>query len=552
MGIGMLLDMAGSAHPDRVAVGSLREDGPVPLTYADLARVAAGGAEVLHDAKARHVVHVGVNGPLFPALLFASAHAGLPITPLNYRLSPAQLTDLVGDLDGAVVVADAAYLDALSGCPAPVVAGQEWMAAAATAGAGRTSPSREDDDAPAVVLFTSGTTSRPKGVVLRHSHLVGYVLQTVDFAAADESDAILVSVPPYHIAGIGSVLSNVYAGRRMVHLPDFDAARWLDLVRSEAVTQAMLVPTMLSRIVDHLDDCADGRDAGAPSLRSVAYGGARMPETVLARALAAFPDAGFTNAYGLTETSSTIAVLGPEDHRAALAATDPAVRARLGSAGRFVPGVEGQVRGGELWVRGPQVSGEYLGSGSTLDEFGWFPTRDRARIDAEGYLFIEGRADDTIIRGGENIAPAEIEDVLIHHPAVREVAVVGTPDEQWGQRITAAVVPAVAGTAAGTTTGTAAADSELAEELRSFVRARLRGSRTPDEVVFREALPYTATGKLLRRQLAAELTGGPVGEPDREPGGAPDAEPDGELTQPAAESASLPDVAAPNTAATTP
>ncbi|MEU8132964.1 class I adenylate-forming enzyme family protein [Streptodolium elevatio] len=498
MGIGMLLDMAGSAHPDRVAVGSLREDGPVPLTYADLARIAVGGADVLHEAKARHVVHVGVNGPLFPALLFASAHAGLPITPLNYRLSPAQLADLVGDLDGAVVVADAAYLEALSDCPAPVVAGHDWMAAAAKAGAGSTNPSREDDDAPAVVLFTSGTTSRPKGVVLRHSHLVGYVLQTVDFAAADEDDAILVSVPPYHIAGIGSVLSNVYAGRRMVHLPDFDAARWLDLVRSEAVTQAMLVPTMLSRIVDHLD----GRDADAPSLRAVAYGGARMPETVLARALAAFPDAGFTNAYGLTETSSTIAVLGPEDHRAAFAATDPAVRARLGSAGRFVPGVEGQVRDGELWVRGPQVSGEYLGSGSTLDEFGWFPTRDRARIDADGYLFIEGRADDTIIRGGENIAPAEIEDVLIHHPAVREVAVVGTPDEQWGHRITAAVVPAATG---GGAAAAAAADGELAEELRAFVRGRLRGSRTPDEIVFREALPYTPTGKLLRRQLAAEL-----------------------------------------------
>lgn len=496
MGIGMLLDMAGSAHPDRVAVGSSGEDGPVPLTYADLARIAAGGAQVLRDAKARHVVHVGVNGPLFPALLFASAHAGLPITPLNYRLSPAQLVDLVGDLEGAVVVADAAYLDALSGCPAPVVAGHEWLADANRAGAGATAPSREDDDAPAVVLFTSGTTSRPKGVVLRHSHLVGYILQTVEFASADETDAILVSVPPYHIAGIGSVLSNIYAGRRMVHLPDFDAARWLDLVRSEAITQAMLVPTMLARIVDRLD----GRAADAPSLRAVAYGGARMPETVLARALDAFPEAGFTNAYGLTETSSTIAVLGPDDHRAALASTDPAVRRRLGSAGRFVPGVEGEIRDGELWVRGPQVSGEYLGSGSTLDEFGWFPTRDRAHIDADGYLFIEGRADDTIIRGGENIAPAEIEDVLIHHPAVREVAVVGMPDEQWGQRITAVVVPTEAG-------AVSAAAGELTDVLRAFVRERLRGSRTPDEIVVREALPYTPTGKLLRRQLAAELTG---------------------------------------------
>ncbi|MGR6998124.1 class I adenylate-forming enzyme family protein [Yinghuangia aomiensis] len=338
------------------------------------------------------------------------------------------------------------------------------------------------------MLFTSGTTSRPKGVVLRHDNLVGYVLQTVEFASAADDDAILVSVPPYHVAGVGGVLSNLYAGRRMVHLPDFDAERWLRLVRGEAVTQAMVVPTMLARIVDALD----GGEANAPALRGIAYGGARMPATVLAAALAAFPDAGFTNAYGLTETSSTIAVLGPDEHRAAFVSEDPAVRRRLGSAGRFVPGVEGAVRDGELWVRGPQVSGEYLGTGSVLDDDGWFPTRDRAHIDADGYLYIEGRADDTIIRGGENIAPAEIEDVLIHHPAVREVAVVGMPDDQWGQRITAAVVPA-----AGQTVD--------AEELRAYVRAQLRGSRTPDDVVVREALPYTPTGKLLRRQLAIEL-----------------------------------------------
>jgi acyl-CoA synthetase (AMP-forming)/AMP-acid ligase II len=479
VGIGMLLDMTVSAHPDRVAVGS----GAEGLSYADLARLAGGGAAYLRDAGARHVVHVGVNGPLFPALLFASAHAGIPLTPLNYRLSGVQLLDLIDDLDGALVVADEAYLGVLGDCAAPVVSGADWLAAAR---ASEPMASGEDEKTPAVVLFTSGTTSRPKGVVLRHEHLVGYILQTVDFGSAEESDAILVSVPPYHIAGIGSVLSNVYAGRRIVHLPDFDAARWLDLVRAEHITQAMLVPTMLARIVDHLD----GGPADAPSLRALAYGGARMPATVLAKALEAFPDAGFTNAYGLTETSSTIAVLGPEDHRAAFASADPVIRQRLGSAGRFVPGIEGVVRAGELWVRGPQVSGEYLGTGSVLDRDGWFPTRDRARIDADGFVYIEGRADDTIIRGGENIAPAEIEDVLIHHPAVREVAVIGLPDEQWGQRITAVVV---------------AEQPVSDDELKAYVRERLRGSRTPDDIVLRDDLPYTATGKLLRRQLAAEL-----------------------------------------------
>jgi acyl-CoA synthetase (AMP-forming)/AMP-acid ligase II len=229
-----------------------------------------------------------------------------------------------------------------------------------------------------------------------------------------------------------------------------------------------------------------------------------MPATVLERALRLFPAAGFVNAYGLTETSSTIAVLTAEDHREALGSDDPEVRARLTSAGRPVPGIDVEVRGddgrpaagdeaGELWVRGPQVSGVYEGIGSVLDADGWFPTRDRARVDSGGYLFIEGRADDTIIRGGENIAPAEIEDVLIRHPALRDAAVVGVPDEEWGERIVAAVVPLEG----------ALAD---ADEIRAFVRARLRGSRTPDDIVIRDSLPYTPTGKLLRREIVADLS----------------------------------------------
>lgn len=229
-----------------------------------------------------------------------------------------------------------------------------------------------------------------------------------------------------------------------------------------------------------------------------------MPRAVLERGLELFPTTGFVNAYGLTETSSTIALLGPEDHRNAIASADPAIRARLSSAGRMVPGMEAQIRDengkpvqagevGELWVRGPQVSGEYQGIGSVLDAEGWFPTRDRAYLDNDGYLFIEGRTDDTIIRGGENIAPREIEDVLASHPSVREIAVVGLPDEEWGERIAAAIVP---------TEGSSAS----AEEIRAWVRSRLRGSRTPDDVFFVDDLPKTDTGKVIRRELIAQLS----------------------------------------------
>jgi acyl-CoA synthetase (AMP-forming)/AMP-acid ligase II len=261
----------------------------------------------------------------------------------------------------------------------------------------------------------------------------------------------------------------------------------------------MVVPTMLARIVDLIGD----GDCEAPALKLISYGGARMPRPVLQRALHVFPGADFVNAYGLTETSSTIALLGPADHREAFNSDDPLVRNRLGSIGRPVPGIEVQIRDeagepvtdgcvGALWVRGAQVSGEYREQGSALDADGWFHTRDLARADTDGYLFIEGRADDTIIRGGENISPAEIEDVLIHHPGVREVAIIGLPDDEWGEKTCAVVVRQPGATPA-------------ADDLRNYVRERLRGSRTPDLIVWRDELPHTPTGKLLRRELVTEF-----------------------------------------------
>ncbi|WP_459976628.1 class I adenylate-forming enzyme family protein, partial [Mycobacterium avium] len=198
-----------------------------------------------------------------------------------------------------------------------------------------------------------------------------------------------------------------------------------------------------------------------------------------------------------------VSVLTPEDHRVSFDSSDEAVRRRLGSVGRPIPGIEVQIRDpdgapllagrtGELFVRGEQVSGRYAELGSVLDPAGWFATNDIARLDDGGYLFIGGRSDDTIIRGGENIAPAEIEAALVEHPQVRQVAVVGADDAEWGQIIVAVVV---------------AADGATPDpaELREFVRNTLRGSRTPDRIVFRDELPTTPTGKVLRRQVIAEL-----------------------------------------------
>jgi acyl-CoA synthetase (AMP-forming)/AMP-acid ligase II len=473
-----LLDMAATALPDRVALGR-KSTG---TTYSTLLAGARTGAALLRERGAEDVIYLGANGPALPVALFAAAWAGVPFVPLNYRLSREKRDALLAKHPKALVIVDGVPPDDVDAMTTAA-----WLTITAEPGP-ETAPWSDDPEAVAVLLYTSGTTAEPKAAILRQRHLVSYLFGAVDFGAADERDAALVSVPPYHVAGVANLLSNMYAGRRLVYLESFSPQDWLACVRGEKITHALVVPTMLARITDHLAGAA-----AVPTLRTLAYGGAKMPTPVLERAIRLFPAVDFVNAYGLTETSSTIAVLGPDDHRAALGG-DPVARSRLGSVGRLLPDIEVQVRAGELYVRGPQVSGEYLGGGSGCDEDGWFATRDRGWVDEDGYLFVEGRADDTIIRGGENIAPAEIEDVLLEHDAVAEAVVVGVPDEHWGQDIAAAVVLRLGHRVDET-------------ELREWVRARLRSSKTPALIVFRTELPQTATGKIVRRLVRADLGG---------------------------------------------
>ena len=483
MNIATLLDMAADTMPDRIAVVC----GAESLTYAALAAAARAAASNLQGSGATRLAYLAENSLAAPVALFAAALAGVPYVPVNYRLTQPEIAALLARIAPARLV----------GAPATAVPGIEALTPAAflaAAGGAEVAPP-EDERAIAVELFTSGTTGTPKAAILRHGHLMAYILGSVDFMSAAEEDAALITVPPYHIAGISAVLSSVYAGRRMVQLPAFDPAAWLALARQHQVTNAFLVPTMLQRVVEYLH--ARGESASVPSLRAVAYGGGKMPLPVIERAMELFPGVDFTNAYGLTETSSTICLLGPEDHRAAFAAADPAARRRLASVGRPLPAVELEIRdeagavlgaqeAGLVFVRGPQVAGEYHGLGSQLDPQGWFPTKDRGWVDAEGYLFLDGRADDVIVRGGENISPGEIEAVLLGHPAVAEVAVVAMPDAEWGEAVAAAVVLKPGAVAS-------------ASALQDVVRAALRSSRVPQAIRFVPELPYNETGKLLRR-----------------------------------------------------
>jgi len=475
MNIYLILQMANEAMGYREAIIC----GDTRLTFEELgqmAKVVAG-----HIEPGEKLALLTEADPSYPAALFGAALAGTQFVPLNYRLSKEQLdgqmkriapskliTGKTVSVDGMECVS---YGMILSGDPLE-------------------SPAPDIEGAVAVELFTSGTTGEPKSAILRHSNLMAYIFGTVEFMSAEEEEAALLTVPPYHIAGIAAVLSSTYAGRRMVQLPNFTPEGWITLARKESVTNAFLVPTMLQRIVD----CAGGR-LDLPALRNVAYGGGKMPRSTIEKAMALLPDVNFTNAYGLTETSATICMLDPDDHRAAYGSDDPAIKRRLSSAGKPIPSIDLQIRSEEgaicdveetglVWVRGDQVSGEYKGLGSQLDAEGWFLTKDRGFVDADGYLFIDGRADDVIVRGGENISPGEIEDVLRTHAEVKDVAAVAVADTEWGEAVGVAIV---------------CPDSVDDAELCELVRSNLRSSRVPSVIKRMDELPYNETGKLLRR-----------------------------------------------------
>lgn len=497
MNISLVLQMAVDAEPERI--GLVCEGRR--WSYRALLQAAQAAATDIQSSRSSHVALLDESSEAAAIALFGAALAGVPYVPLNYRLADPDLGALLSRIAPAYIVGDAQRIERLGpGSGHRIRERTGFLAGVAKSEA--VSSGEEPPEGIAVQLFTSGTTAAPKAALLRHGNLLSYILGTVEFGAASEQEAALVSVPPYHIAGIAALLSSVYAMRRIVLLPAFDPDHWLRLAASERATHAFLVPTMLGRVIGRLDA---GASADLSAMRAVAYGGGRMPTELIERALELFPDTDFTNAYGLTETSSTIALLGPEEHRAARASAEPDVRARLGSVGRPLPTVQVEIRDeegrplpagerGEIYVRGEQVSGEYR-ERSALDAEGWFPTRDAGWLDAEGYLFLAGRADDVIVRGGENISPGEVEDALLAHPAIADAAAVAVPSAEWGEAVGIAIVIRPGHVA----------PSE--EELRALIKNRLRSSRVPERIAFVDALPYNEMGKLLRREVRGLFKG---------------------------------------------
>ena len=499
MNLALVLDLVADTFGDRTAI----VDGSGSVTYDELRQLARAAAAELIAAESGTVAFADVSSRAVPVALFGAAWAGASYAPLNFRLPASSLLTQLDRLDDPFCVAGDVLAEEFGAERALTHVTGQWLSSLD----GVTPP--EDPypaapERPAIVLFTSGSSGAPKAALLTHENLLSYILETVEFGAADEDEALVLAAPPFHIAGVAAVLSSVYSGRRLLALPAFSADSWIDLASSQGATHAFLVPTMLARIVQTLE--ADPSRA-VPTLRSISYGGARMAAPILERALALFPDVNFVNAYGLTETSSTIAVLGPEDHRLAFTSDEPKLRRRLESVGRPLPGIEVQIiddagvavadgTSGLVRLRGAQVGGTYLDTESSLEDGGWLVTGDVGSLDDDGYLFIEGRADDVIIKGGENLSPSEIEDSLLRHPLVVAVAVVGVADPEWGECVGASVV--MAG-------DNGELDGTVEDVLRNWVKGQLGSLKAPTHIEIVEELPMTATGKVLRREVRARF-----------------------------------------------
>ncbi len=442
---------------------------------AELLAHAAGAADWLDSVgvpRGRSVPALVVTSLAATALLLGGAGSGRPLAPVGPRLTTRELAACLGQHDSPVVVAEEQYAEAAR--EATSTTGQRVEVVPTFAPSRRVlglDPSAEEL---ALIMHTSGTSGVPKMVPVRQDRLAARVRNSVPLTGLGPGSVYATMAPFEHIAGVGNVLNTLATGATLAGAPRFTPEAWAGL-GSFGVTHALLVPTMVEILLPlGLIEL--------PTLRMLQYGGSPIHPDTLATLFERLPGVSLVQVYGTTE-GSPLAFLGPEDHRAAVSGAPEL----LLSNGRAAPETEVRIDEadaegiGEVWARAPHVH--------RTEADGWLHTGDLGRIDERGYLFLVGRKGDRIVRGGENVDPVEVEQVLVQHPSVAEAAVVGVPDRRMGEVVVAYVV------------GSDGAGPPFAEELRRFARESLAGFKVPQRVVVVDELPKTASGKVLRRRL---------------------------------------------------
>jgi acyl-CoA synthetase (AMP-forming)/AMP-acid ligase II len=487
-----------SERPDTVATshaGTAR-------TWAELARRVRQVAAALRAdgiGPGDRVAVLDLNHPSCLEITLACAQIGAANAVVNFRLAPPEIIYVINDAQARLLFVGPEFAGAVEQIREKLPSVErviavpdgyeEWISAHEPDRA--VHPARPEDCF--VQLYTSGTTGFPKGAMLTHAGMMAHAANVAADFELDADAIVQVAMPLFHVGGTSYALLAVSCGARMeiMRLPDPTAI--LDMIERDRITHTFLVPALLGAIVQ----VPGAADRDYSSLRALSYGASPMPLPVLRACLKLFPGV-MHQVYGMTEACGVVSSLGPDDH------ADPAAEHRLISAGTPIHGVEIEIRdpatgapvptgeAGEVWVRTDQLMGGYWGkpdaTAAAVTPDGWLRSGDGGHMDADGYIYVTDRIKDMIISGGENIYPAEIERVLAEHPTVGDVAVIGVPDERWGEVPNAVVVAAPGATVDP-------------DELLAYCRDNLAAFKCPKTVDVLDELPRNPTGKILKKDL---------------------------------------------------
>jgi fatty-acyl-CoA synthase len=452
------------------------------------------------------IAYLGKNSHIYFELLLGAMKARVVMAPVNWRLAGPEIAFIIEDCKAPALFVGPEFVELIGKIRPQLPSVRTFVATEGGApgwqgfAAWRDAQRDDDPNVPigwqdiAIQLYTSGTTGKPKGAMLSHANLLNLIEsgrdKRPDWNKWTENDVSLVAMPIFHIGGSGWGVMGLYHGAKGVIAREFDPTKVLDFFEQSGITKLFMVPAAMQFVVRQ----PRARQVDFSRLKYMLYGASPIPAALLKECIEVF-GCGFVQMYGMTETTGTIVALPPEDHVEGLE--------RMRSAGKALPGVElaildadgnrlppGQI--GEIATRsGSNMAGYWNlpeATAKTIDSDGWLRTGDAGYMDSDGYLYICDRIKDMIISGGENIYPAEVESAICDHPDVAEVAVIGVPDEKWGEAVKAIVVMKPG-------------KSATASDIINFTRERIAGFKTPKSVDFVEALPRNASGKILRRHL---------------------------------------------------
>ncbi|KUI44265.1 long-chain fatty acid--CoA ligase [Mycobacterium sp. IS-1590] len=470
--------------------------------WNDRVRRLAGALQQRGIKRGDVVAFLDKNHPACVELTIAAASLGAATAIINFRLAADEIDYVLTDSGAKLLIVGTELKPTIDKIRDKLTHVEHLIEVTPDGGDGdeyealltdATPVGRADDVQPddvAIIMYSSGTTGRPKGVQITQANLIAHTINAHNGWGFDEGDKSMVSMPLFHVGGSSYVQFSIHDGVPTVMTREVDGAALAGAILNGA-NRTFLVPAVLAKVLESGEDAV--KLFGA--LKTYVYGASPMPLPLLRAALEAWPNTDFIQVYGLTEVCGVISQLLPEDHRSG-------TEERLVSAGRVIPGAEVRVvdpdtlkdvaagEQGELWFRTPQLMKGYHNkpeaTAEAITDDGWFRTGDIGRIDSDGYIFVEDRLKDMIISGGENIYSIEVERVIAEHPAVTDVAVIGVPDEKWGEVVKAVV---------------SVEDSVSPDDLIAWCRERLAAYKCPKTVDITDELPRNPTGKILKKEL---------------------------------------------------